>query len=245
MIHINLLPQEYRQASRVPIKFTVGVCLAVAINCSLLAWWSWMAFGVKAEVNSELAVLRDTMDSISPQIAYHRSLERENGIYESRSKTLKQITSNRMSWTQKVDELIDVVNRGGDGEKYLIWFNDLAVEQDSNPTRGTYGSLRAAGHSGNPNFAHVANFLEDLEGSSFITDFQPPAPPEGSQTNVDKDLMPSEVWSFPLELDLLSPEERLEKYEARTAAAAEAETDAEADASTDTDADDAEEASDE
>ena len=221
MIHINLLPEEYRRQSRTPIKFTVGVCLAVAVNCSLLAWWSWMAFGVKAEVNSELAVLTDTMGSISPQIAYHDSLESENAIYKTRESTLSQITGNRMSWTRKVDELIDVVNEGGSDEPYLVWFKDLSVTQSVNAARGDYGSLSASGHSGNVNFAHVANFLEDLETSPFIYDFSSPAPPEGSQSNRDKELVPAENWSFPLNLNLLSPEDRIAQAEMMTAQAAE------------------------
>jgi len=225
MIHINLLPEEYRRASRVPIKFTVGVCLAVAVNCSMLAWWSWMAFGVKAEVNSELAVLTDTMESISPQIAYHDSLEKENTIYKSRESTLRQITGNRMSWTRKVDELIDVVNEGGDDEPYLVWFKDLSVTQNVNSTRGDYGGLSASGHSGNVNFAHVANFLEDLEASPFIHDFSSPAPPEGSQSNRDEELVPAENWSFPLELSLLSPEDRAAQAELMAAKAAEESSD--------------------
>ncbi len=208
MILINLLPQEYRRRSRTPIKFTLGICTAVAVNCSLIAWWAGLAFGVRAEVESELSVLRDTMDSISPQIAYHRSLERENALYKSRESTLRQITSNRMSWTRKIDELIDVVNRAGDGEKYLVWFNDLSVEQTLDRNRGSFGRFKAGGHSGNPNFAHVANFLEDLEMSPFAVDFLPPSPPEGSQSSVEKDLLPAEVWSFPLELKLRPPEER-------------------------------------
>ena len=208
MILINLLPQEYWRKNRTPVRFTVGICVAVAINTSLLAWWAWLGFGVRAEVDSELSVHTDTMESISPQVAYHRSLERENTLYMSRETTLHEITSSRMSWAQKIDQLIDVVNRGGDGEKYLVWFNDLTVEQLSDSRRNSYGGTRASGHSGDPNFAHVANFLEDLEASPFAIDFNPPAPPEGSQSSVDKDLMPAEVWSFPLDLDLLSPEER-------------------------------------
>jgi hypothetical protein len=205
MILINLLPQEYRRKNRTPLRFTVGVCVAVAVNCSMVAWWAWLAFGVRAEVESELAVHTDTMDSISPQIAYHRSLERENALYLSRESTLAGITSNRMSWAQKIDQLIDVVNRGGDGEKYLVWFNDLTVEQLADTRRNTYGGIRASGHSGNPNFAHVANFLEDLEGSPFAVDFLPPAP--------------AEVWSFPLDLDLLAPEDRRKANEAAAALA--------------------------
>lgn len=208
MILINLLPQEYRQRRRTPIKQTVAVFAAVAVNCSLVAWWAWTAFGVSAEVQSEVAVLQDTLDSISPQVAYHRALEKENQQFATRETTLASITSNRISWTRKVDELIDIINRGGDGEKYLIWLDDLTVSQNNDPRRPGAGSLSAGGHSGSSNFAHVANFIDDLEASTFIGDFYKPEPPEGSQSSVDEELIPAEVWSFPLELALRPPEER-------------------------------------
>ena len=53
-----------------------------------------------------------------------------------------------------------------------------------------------------------ANFLEDIEDSPFISDFHPPAPPEGSESVKDEELEPSTVWAFPLSLELQDPEER-------------------------------------
>ena len=38
-----------------------------------------------------------------------------------------------------------------------------------------------------------------------------PGRPEGSQSNYDEELVPSAVWSFPLELGLKSPEQRREQ----------------------------------
>ena len=50
MILIDLLPDEYRQKRRTPIKYMAAVMAAVALNGSLLAWWGWTAIGVAAEV---------------------------------------------------------------------------------------------------------------------------------------------------------------------------------------------------
>ena len=208
MIHINLLPEEYRRKQRTPVKLMLAVAGGVAINASLGAWWGWTAFGVAAEVKSELSVLRMEMDGLDPQVAYHKALETERGVYKHREDTLAGITSKRISWTKKVDELIDVVNRGGDGQRHLIWLDDLSVTQEGNKRSGGAGSLKAEGHSGSDKFAQVANFLEDVETSSFISDFHPPAPPEGSESIVDEELMPAVVWAFPLQLDLKSAEER-------------------------------------
>jgi Tfp pilus assembly protein PilN len=208
MILINLLPDEFRQKRRTPVKLLLAVSAAVAVNGSLAAFWAWTAFGVAAEVKSELGVLQDQKASIDPQVAYHRDLEKESELFEARENTLKKITVNRISWTRKLDELIDVVNVGGDGEKYLVWFDDLTVDQKEGGRSKTFGSLKATGHSGSTNPSHVANFLDDLERSTFCEDFNKPAPPEGQQSSKDEDLMPSDVWNFPLEVALKAPEMR-------------------------------------
>jgi Tfp pilus assembly protein PilN len=208
MIHINLLPEEYRRKQRTPIKLMLAVSGVVAVNASLAAWWGWTAFGIAAEVQSEYSVLQTEMDGLSPQVAYHKALESESQVYKHRENTLAGITAKRISWTEKVDELIDVVNRGGDGQRHLIWLDDLNVTQEGDKRSNGGGSLKAGGHSGSDKFAQVANFLEDVENSPFIKDFNPPAPPEGSESIVDEELMPAVVWAFPLELDLKNAEER-------------------------------------
>lgn len=211
MILINLLPEQYRKQRRTPLRLMAASAAAVAINTSLLAYWCWLAFGVTAGVQSERDVLALEMDSLSPQIAYHRTLEGENRAYESRESTLGSITQGRVSWTRKMDELIDVINMGGGGEKYLIWLENLVVSQKADPRSEDFGHLRASGYSGSRNFAQVANFLEDLEQHSFLSDFHKPKPPEGQIQEKDEELIPSEYWTFPLEVDLLDPDERAQR----------------------------------
>lgn len=208
MILINLLPDEYREKKRTPVKLLLAVTASVAVNGSLMAYWAWTAFGVAAEVKSELTVLMDQKAGLDPQVAYHHDLEKESQLFDAREEMLKRITANRISWTRKVDELIDVVNVGGDGEKYLVWFDDLSVDQKENTRSKSYGNLKASGHSGSTSFAHVANFLDDVERSPFCEDFNRPAPPEGSQSSKDEGLMPSEIFNFPLEATLKAPEDR-------------------------------------
>ena len=208
MIRINLLPEEYRKKSRTPIKLLLGVTLAVVINAGLATWWGWEAFGVHAQIEGERTTLQLEMDGLTPQVNYFHSLESEARQYVSRETALASITKSRISWTRKMDELIDVANRGGDGQRHLVWLDDLQVSQSSDPKAKTAGSVKANGHSGSDKFAQVANFLEDLESSTFIKDFEPPAPPEGTQTLVDETLIPPVAWSFPLSLTLKSPEQR-------------------------------------
>ena len=208
MININLLPEAYRPQPGITPKKAAAIAAGALVNASLLAWWAWLSIGVTQTVESRLDALREDMAGLTPQVQYHRGLEAEHRQYQSREKTLDEITGERISWTRKLDELVDLANTGSDTSRYLVWFGTLNVSQVSDTRRQDFGSLRAEGYSGSGNFANVANFLDDLEASSFAKGFNPPAPPEGSQSKVDEELIPSEVWSFPVELSLKSPEER-------------------------------------
>lgn len=211
MIRINLLPEEFRKKARTPVKLVLALVAVVTVNAGMGTWWAWQRIGVQSEIESEAASLQTEMDGLTPQVTYHQSLESEAKQYKTREETLASITTSRISWTKKIDELIDVVSRGQNGQRHLVWLDDLQVTQSTDPKAKVPGTVRATGHSGSDKFAQVANFLEDLEGSTFIADFQPPAPPEGTQTNVDETLMPPVAWSFPLSLTLKSTEERLGK----------------------------------
>src|SRR5262249_18825840 len=244
-----------------PIKMLVAIAGIVAVNAGLLSWWGWTVFGIHAKVESERATLQLEMDGLAPQVSYYHALETESKQYKSREKTLASITADRISWTRKLDELIevanaggdgsrhlvrhddctsaqktlasiaadriswprkldeliDVANAGGDGSRHLVWLDDLNVTQSADANQKNFGSVRAAGHSGSDKFAQVANFLEDLETSAFIDDFDRPAPPEGTQTLVDETLVPPVAWAFPLSLSLKGPEDRAKSEAARLA----------------------------
>lgn len=206
MIRINLLPEQYRRKARTSIKVLGLVFAGAAVNGLLLAWYGWLAFGVKNEVESERAVLQTEVDGLNPQVTYHKTLDSEKKRFSGREEALAKITKTRILWTKKVDELVSVVNSGGDGKRHFVWLDDLVVTQNSDPKAKSPGSMKAAGHSGAPEFDQVANFLEDLEKSNFLEDFLPPSPPEGTQTQADPKLQPAIVWNFPIALQLKSKE---------------------------------------
>ena len=206
MIRINLLPEEYRAAKRTSLKLMLALSAAVAANGVLIAWYSWLSFGVAAEIDNERAVLQTEVDGLQPQVDYHKALDGEQKRFAGRETTLAGITKSRISWTRKLDELITVINSGGEGQRHFVWFDDVSVGQSTDPRAKNAGTFKAAGHSGSDNFAQVANFLDDVEHSTFISDFMPPSPPEGTQTVVDKELIPPVVWNFPLSLVLKSTE---------------------------------------
>lgn len=216
MIRINLLPEEYRKKARTPFKMMLAVSVAVAINATALAYWAWMTFGVTAELNTELSVLQMEMDGLTPQVNYHDALDVEIKFHSSRETTLAEVTLNRVLWTKVLDEVVDVVHTGGEGVNHFIWFDNLTVKQEASGGRTrsravSWGSLKANGHSGSPAWNQVANFLYDIGDqrlSAVSLVFHQPGSPEGSLNDSDDGLIPPINWSFPLSLELRSPEER-------------------------------------
>jgi Tfp pilus assembly protein PilN len=206
MIRINLLPESYRRKTRSSLKLLGLVAGGALVNGLLFAWYGWLAFGVRNEIESEQAVLQTEADGIKGQVDYHKSLDAERKRFAGREDALAKITKTRILWTKKLDELVSIVALGGDGKRHFVWLDDLVVTQNSDPKAKSPGSLKAAGHSGAAEFDQVANFLEDMEKSDFMEDFLPPSPPEGTQTEEDPELVPSVVWNFPLALQLKSKE---------------------------------------
>ncbi len=215
MITINLLPEEYRRKARTPLELMLAVSAVVAINSALVAVWSWNRFGVEARLASERGVLELEMEGLEPQVAYHKSLESEAQGHRLREETLAAITASRISWTKELDQFIDVVAQGDATQRHLAWFSDFDVKQEDSKGRAsrrgaqpTGGTVRANGYSGSDNFGQVANFLDDLEASPFLEVFHGPSDPQGSESVRDDTLVPNVVWSFPLELQIKTVEER-------------------------------------
>ena len=69
------------------------LCVAVALNSTLLAWWTFSEFGVRLAVEAELAVLKLELEGIEPQLEHHGALQRERARHARREETLRQILS--------------------------------------------------------------------------------------------------------------------------------------------------------
>lgn len=214
MITINLLPDEYRRKAGSPIGVIAAIAAAALVNASLIAYYSYLEFGTSANIETTRSVLQLDLDGLKPQVAYHKALEKEIQTRSAREKTLSEITRNRVLWTKTLDELLDVVHAGREGIEHFVWFEDFDVklEPGGGSSRGGYGTLKAAGHSGSEDYDQVANFLEDIEDrdlSGLWQIFGKPQAPQARINDADEDLIPSVNWSFPLTIDLLSPEERV------------------------------------
>lgn len=229
MITINLLPAELRRRSGPPVKVLAMYAAVTTVLSTLGAVWVWLAFGVAAEVDARKAQLSLEMDGIRPRLQYHKALESEIQVAAAREAKLTGINKERVVWTEKVDQLIDVVNSGNEVD-HFIWFDDMNVRpgQRVRGNQATGGTLSLSGHSGSgadprSGLEKTAKFLKaiaDTESSDFMREFHG-LERDGvirsvRQSEPDEELIPSVHWSFPLTLQLRDAEER---WEVRKAAA--------------------------
>jgi Tfp pilus assembly protein PilN len=211
MIYVNLLPKEFRGRERMPVKQVIALTGLVGASCSMAALGAWLWFGEYATVQSDRALAQETLDSLQPQLTQVKALVAEKKSFESRAATLEEIAQNRVSWTAKLDQMIDVVNSGGSGQKYLIWLDDLTVSRQYDKKTKTAGIFKAQANCGGENIGLVANFLDDLQASEFFSGFEPPKPPEGKSRDDGEGLIPASAWNFDLELKLKARETAAEK----------------------------------
>jgi hypothetical protein len=202
MILINLAPKEYRGPARAPVARAAALSVLTALTTGLGLWWAWLLLVSVAGLASEAAALELEKSGLAPRMALHRSLKGELRRLGEREAALATIVEERVPWTTKLDQFVDIVADGEAQGRYLMWFDDLQVTGRLSG-RGP-GSLRASGKSGSEEWDRVARFLEDLsdrESTPFMEGFRPPAWPEGTQSAVEEKMVPSVVWSFPLELE--------------------------------------------
>lgn len=220
MITINLLPDEYRRRAKSPIGMIAAIAAAVLINASLIAYYGYLEFGTSRNIETNRSVLQLDLDGLKPQVVYHEQLEKEKQTRSARETTLAEITRNRILWTRALDEIVDIVHAGRDGIEHFIWFEDVDVKVEAaGGARGgqSFGQLKASGRSGSEDFAQLTNFLEaveDPELSSLMAIFDKPTAPEAKVNPRDEELIPAVNWSFPMEMKLLSPEQRVLNREA-------------------------------
>src|SRR5262245_45614475 len=116
MIRINLLPEDLRKSERTSFKLFAATMAAVIVVCSGVGWFGLVWFGELARLEEEKVAVEETLRQKKERAAYSDALEAEKKDYEVRSETIQGICRSRMSWTEVLDQLIDVVNNDGNTE---------------------------------------------------------------------------------------------------------------------------------
>lgn len=200
MIRINLLPAELRRGNRMPARVFTTMVVGASLTVCALGWLLLVWFGELAAAEARLADAEIRCSGLQKQVAYHAELERNKTEYGSRVQTIDEIAQSRKLWSKFCDELIDIVNNGGDTERHLAWFSNLSVKTDQKlgPSVTMNGLVQGEEK------AKIANLHEDLEGASFAAEVSKSDP--SFRRDVDNKRMPAESLAFPLTMQWKVPE---------------------------------------
>lgn len=110
MIRINLLPKELQQAARTPVKLFVSVIagivlvLAAAFAYTYL-WFNSMVLAERVERK------HDEVEHLKANAAEVDSLRDDIEDYKLREQAIISIKTNRILWSRKLDELVQMTPR--------------------------------------------------------------------------------------------------------------------------------------
>jgi len=227
MIRVNLLPAEYRRRDRTPLRVFGALIAAVMAVCACGFYYADTYFGELGGVEARLSEVKAELSGLLLQVKHHDSLVREKDDYSARATTIHEISKSRISWTKKVDELIDITNAGepreetGDG--YLVWFGNLDIAQNvlengaKKKKKGnepeTAGRFSLQGMCATEHASSIVAFLNDLKSNEeFFRDFAFIEDPKADLIEQeDQALEPAHVMNFPIAMPVLSRAARAAK----------------------------------
>ncbi|MHC4861981.1 MAG: PilN domain-containing protein, partial [Planctomycetota bacterium] len=176
MIKVNLLPAEYRKVERTPIMRFVVILCGVVLSASAIGAFLYVHFGMLVEVVSDREKLEETYLTKKVIADRSRALSREASEYKKRRETIERIGKSRMLWSQKLDELCDIIHNKGDTKRHQVWLNQLRTLAASGDSPG---GIYFKGFSGGAEIHRLSDFHLDLKNSDFFQDFTSIDNPEG------------------------------------------------------------------
>jgi Tfp pilus assembly protein PilN len=199
MIKVNLLPPEYRKVERTPVLRFVTILCGVVLSASAIGAFLYVHFGTLVNVVSEKDKLQETYKVLARDEDRSRDLAKEAAEYKKRRQTIEEIGKNRILWSQKLDELCDIIQNKGDTKRHLVWLNQIHT---ISPGKGSAGGLDIRGLSGGSELHKLSDFHLDIKKSEFFQDFQSIDDPEGSVVELKDGRVPKTAWQFDFNMRL-------------------------------------------
>ncbi len=196
MVSINLLPEEFRRRERTPIRIFVATLAACIVVVGLGATLGYFRFGQLVTAEDTVARLGEDRAALEPQLKHHAALTSEIGESEKWHQAIRELRNSRITWTTKLDQLVELVSQRGDQDRYLTWFTELIVQQTLD-AKASGGTVSAKGLSNEADFAKVAMFFADIKKDPFFEEFSGLSTPEGKVVEGDQ-----EAIEFPLTLTI-------------------------------------------
>ncbi len=202
MIRVNLLPPEYRKADGTPIARFVALTLGVFLTATAMSVWGYVHFGMLAEVRDRRAQMEDEVVQLQQLAERSQALLAEFKEYQRRRETIEEIDTNRILWSEKLDQLADLIHNKGDTERHFVWL--ASVRSAGGRMSGSGGQFQIAGWSGANELEYLANFNDDVRdsGEDFFDDFMGIDPPRGERVQFSDGRLPEMAWRFTMGMDL-------------------------------------------
>jgi Tfp pilus assembly protein PilN len=232
MIRINLLPRELQQAARTPIKLFITFIAGVAVT--LIAGFAYGYLWFNAVVLEERAERKkQEVEHLKANAAEVDSLLDDIEDYKERERAILSIKTNRILWSRKLDELIQMTPS-------YVWIIRLQMnELDPSEYKWEKGKeqnggfLRLKCYSSGNQVARMTNFRQKLKNvdefylkfleerikpETFYSDFINISQPEWKFVLLDGFKDPNNI-KFSVRLDLRPLVEKIEKTEKKEAKA--------------------------
>ena len=152
MIHVNLLPPEYRPRTGTPVARFAAVLIGLTAVLSAGGVYAYTHF-------IRLANTRDLRDTRQGEpVAKERlrdvslSLQKEIDVYVKRRVAIQTINRSRTLWSRKLDQFFDIVTSHGREHQLVAWLDSINVPRQVGKMGGK-GRARGKGKKGEPESA--------------------------------------------------------------------------------------------
>jgi len=206
VITINLLPQEYRRPESTPVARFVAIVVGAILVTSGLGLYGVVHY-------SRLKDARDTREAT--ELDYQnkkalqdisRSLGEEIKAYETRRAAIQEVASNRILWSRKLDELLDIIYNDDKRNEYFVWLTGMKVSPSRDASRGkptSGGELHFSGYCASTELSKVATLRTRLRSDkAFYQDFKYLSPPNWIVETFNDGREPAAAGKFNFQLTL-------------------------------------------
>jgi len=199
VIHINLLPVEYRKAESTPIARFIAIVAGAVLVTSALVAYGYVHYSQLRGVREVRDATEAEFKNKKAQADISKNLQTEINAYEARRKAIQQVAGGRILHSRKLDELLDILHNGGDREKYFVWLKSLSVKPPRARRRGkatSGGTMSFAGFSDTVEFSKITNLREAIQKDPFYDDMQGISSPVFKAKFWDDDKLPRSAGEF-------------------------------------------------